>query len=41
MGGKTDRPTGKDPDEPDVVRVAVEIERGKGADHHHEYAEVD
>jgi len=40
-GSKADAPAGKHPDEPDVVGMAIEIERGQPADHHHKNAEVD
>src|SRR5262249_52444200 len=41
VGSKADAPTGKHPDEPDVVGMPIEIERGEPADHHHKNAEVD
>ena len=41
VGRDADAPTGKHPDEPDVARIAIKIERSKYAYHHHEDAEVD
>lgn len=41
VGRDADTPTGKHPYEPDVVGIAIKIERSKYADDHHEDAEVD
>jgi hypothetical protein len=40
VGRNADAPTGKHPDEPDVVGMAIKIERSEYADHHYEDAEV-
>ena len=40
-GSKADAPAGKHPDEPDVVRTAIKIDRSEKADHHYEDAVVD
>jgi hypothetical protein len=41
VGGNADSPAGKHPDEPEIVRVAVKIERGEKANHRDVDAEVD
>jgi hypothetical protein len=41
MGGHADAPAGKHPDEPDVVGMTVNVDRGERSDHHHEDAKVD
>jgi hypothetical protein len=41
VGGDTDAPAGKHPDEPEMVRPPVKIDRGEKADHQDEDAEVD
>jgi hypothetical protein len=41
VGGDADAPTGKHPDEPDMIGIAVEIERGEKADHQDVDAKVD